>query len=105
MIQTDQLALLDPVATANVLQRVANERARQDDKWGQQDHDPIVWLAILGEEFGEASQESLRVLFDDDSRAAAKHFHHLIEELLQVAAVAVVAVEALERLYRPIIER
>lgn len=38
----------------DVLVEVANERMAQDEKWGPQHHSPMEWLAILGEEFGEA---------------------------------------------------
>lgn len=33
---------------------VQQERGRQERKWGAQHHTPFEWLAILGEEFGEA---------------------------------------------------
>ena len=32
------------------------ERARQDVKWGVQDHHPAVWALILGEEVGEVAE-------------------------------------------------
>jgi hypothetical protein len=36
---------------------VRAERARQDAKWGVQDHDPPTWSVILTEEGGEYGQE------------------------------------------------
>src|SRR5690242_2989099 len=69
---------------AGVLAEVRAERQRQDAKWGQQDFDPFHWLAVEGEELGEAN------------RAANEWWHthpeHLAEyrtEMIQVAAVAV----------------
>jgi hypothetical protein len=32
---------------------VDREMDRQEDKWGIQNHHDLVWLGILGEEFGE----------------------------------------------------
>ena len=48
-------------SSAPTLREVWRERERQDDKWGPQHHDPTVWLAILGEEFGEACQAAMRL--------------------------------------------
>ena len=39
--------------------RVERERAQQELKWGMQHHAPFTWLAILGEEVGEACQAAL----------------------------------------------
>ncbi len=35
------------------------ELEEQFEKWGEQNHEPFVWLAIVLEEFGEASQAIL----------------------------------------------
>lgn len=60
---------------------VNKERARQDRIWGEQNHDKIYWVAILGEEYGELCKALIE--------------HHktrtpiLIEtEIIHVAAVA-----------------
>ena len=37
-----------------ILQLVKDERVRQDLKWGPQHHRIADWLAIIGEEYGEA---------------------------------------------------
>lgn len=42
----------------SVLCDVAEERHRQDKKWGPQHHGPAAWLAILAEEVGEAAREA-----------------------------------------------
>ena len=69
-----------------VLSEVKSEREKQDLKWGVQDHDPLKWNAILGEEFGEVSKSIL----EDDS-------YNYRQELIQVAAVAIAAVECHDR--------
>ena len=40
-----------------VLDLVAQERFRQDDKWGPKHLDGATWLMILAEEVGEAADE------------------------------------------------
>jgi len=62
------------------------ERERQDTKWGVQNHSPLYWLAILGEEFGEAAKAAI------EGRIA-----YMRTELIHVAAVAVAAIESLDR--------
>lgn len=78
--------------TAPVLAEVLQERERQQAKWGQQDHDPAVWLMILGEEVGEVNNAALEHLMGNVPNLSAYR-----EELIQVAAVAVQAVENLDR--------
>lgn len=69
-----------------ILAQVEFERSRQNTKWGEQNHIPYKWLAILSEEVGEASKAAL-----DGSLS------HYRKEMIQVAAVAVAAIESLDR--------
>ena len=39
---------------------ISHERVRQNAKFGEQDHNPFIWMTILGEEFGEACQAALK---------------------------------------------
>ena len=70
----------------DVFAKVRSERIRQDRKWGEQNHTPMKWLAILGEEIGEANKAILE-----------NSLMRYNDELIQVAAVAVSAVESLAR--------
>ena len=86
------------MSTASVLIHIEAERHSQDAKWGQQNHSPIEWMAILSEEMGEASKEALEYHWQ------GKHYPKDPErlkryraELVQVAAVAVAAIESLDR--------
>jgi hypothetical protein len=79
------------MTTTDVLNDVEFERERQDAKWGEQNHDPFTWLAILGEEVGEANQAALKAVFSN------KPWRLYREELIQVAAVAVAMIECLDR--------
>ena len=67
------------------------ERKRQDDKWGVQDHDDPLWLAILTEEVGEAAQCICRAN-DGDAPAG-----DIDKEIVQVAAVALAWLECRKR--------
>lgn len=80
-----------PDAGVRVLLDVLRERAAQDAKWGEQNHDDFVWGGILGEEVGEACQAALHDRFGGD------HAGTLRDELVQVAAVAVQWIECLDR--------
>ena len=85
--------------TNNVLTEVGKERIRQEEKWGEQNHDPFTYLAILGEEVGESNQAALEAKFSNKTEATwdYKQLLNYREELIQVAAVAVAMVECLDR--------
>lgn len=57
-------------AHRDVMADVYMERARQEQMWGPQKHDPFVWLAILGEEVGEADAAALLDRFPAEEAAA-----------------------------------
>jgi len=83
--------------TKQILFEVAEERKRQDKKWGEQNHKPIEWCAILGEEVGEVNKcvvESKWAIDQDYEREQLQEYR---KELIQVAAVAVSMIESLER--------
>lgn len=65
-----------------ILNAIKLERNRQDDKWGEQFHHPIMWCAILGEEVGEVNKAALE-----------ENWEEYRKELIQVAAVAVAMLE------------
>lgn len=77
-----------------VLEEVKEERARQDEKWGEQNHHPAEWLMILGEEVGEANKAALEAHFNGVCYSDYR------KELVQVAAVAVAMIECLDRSLR-----
>lgn len=67
-----------------VNKQILKERARQNEKWGLQNHDNGRWLAILGEEFGEVCQAIQQGSLASKETDAS----NLYEELIHVAAVA-----------------
>lgn len=78
-----------------ILEEIRTERERQDKKWGEQNHHPMEWLAILGEEVGEANKAALEAHFSGYERTG--NLSDYREELIQVAAVAIAMVESLDR--------
>jgi len=69
-----------------IVKFIIAERARQDEKWGEQNHDIYKWLAILGEEVGEANKAALE-----------NDYSELMKELIQIGAVTIAMIESLER--------
>ena len=76
-----------------IIDEIIYERERQDQKWGEQDHDLATWCLILGEEVGEVNQAVLENRF-----ATGKYsIDDVKKELIQVAAVAVSMLESINR--------
>jgi NTP pyrophosphatase (non-canonical NTP hydrolase) len=73
------------------LQDILAERARQDAKWGKQNHDPFTYLAVLTEEVGELAQAALHTRFGGPKATGLR------EEAIHTAAVALAIVECLDR--------
>ena len=69
----------------SVLLELEKERAFQDRKWGEKNHQDLFWNAILGEEVGEVSRSII-----ENGKVSEK-------ELVQVAAVAVAWIECCRR--------
>jgi len=68
-----------------ILDEVKEHRDIQNRLWGEQNHVPHEWLAILVEEIGEVA------------KAIVEGTDNYRTELLQVAAVAVAAIESWDR--------
>ena len=85
--------------TGLTLNAIMAEGMKQDHKWGEQNHDPAVWLAILTEEVGELAQAILADRFDSgrDEKLHDSHHVSMETEAIQVAAVAAHFVEYLSR--------
>ncbi len=72
------------------IQDILAERCRQDEQWGEQNHSPELWLAVLMEEVGEFSEALLC------DRFGGTHTD-LRSELVQVAAVSLAMLECCDR--------
>ncbi|MEX2461291.1 MAG: MazG-like family protein [Paenibacillaceae bacterium] len=84
----------------SAIKSVIAERKRQDAKWGQQNHDPVYWLSILGEEVGELCQAVNETVFDNGPDERCKGgYRNMRMEAVQAAAVLIAFVECLDRRY------
>lgn len=90
----------------SILSEVQKEREKQNEKWGEQDHHPIEWIAILTEEVGEAAKEAVDWNFKNGLALASqyeinhtqrKRLENYRMELIQIAAVAVQMVDSLDK--------
>jgi len=73
------------------LEAILAERRRQDEKWGEQNHDPFTYAAVLMEEVGEFAQAALQARFGGPAA------ERLRDEAVHTAAVALAIVECLDR--------
>lgn len=93
-----------------IIADITAERARQDAKFGEQNHPPQDWLAILMEEVGEFARAHMEVYYhaapepgmSAEALASMKASfdakrRQVREELVQVAAVAVAMLESCDR--------
>lgn len=89
-----------------VLTEVSAERVRQNEKWGQQNHNPVEWVAILTEEVGEVAKEAADYAFRCGTEGLSsieadvllkERLESYRTECIQVAAVAVQMVEVIDR--------
>lgn len=87
--------LLAVKETNSVLSEVQEERRRQDAIWGEQNHTPIEWLPILGEEHGEVCKAVCEAYFS--GYESTGNWENYRTELIELAAVAVAMVECLDR--------
>lgn len=77
--------------TETILELVADERKRQNEKWGYPQHNTLPeWGIILEEEAGEVTKEINELHFRRNN-----DLDLLLSELIQLAAVAVSMVEHL----------
>ena len=84
---------------SEIFKAISNERDRQEQKWGEQNHSDLKWLAILMEEVGEVAQT---ILQREEKNHPTKSCNKLAfklrnEELEQVAAVCIAWMEKLAR--------
>ncbi len=77
----------------NFEELVRLERAKQEQKWDEQNHKPSIWLAILIEEVGEISSGIIATEWKPEMQKRKDIGH----EIVQVAAVCKAMYESMER--------
>jgi len=84
-----------------IFQEVANERVRQDEKWGADRNMPLLeWWAILSEEYGEVAHEVTDYHFETHKATRGVYLNLMRAELIQTAAVCVAMIEAIDAIDR-----
>ena len=78
----------------HIFKEIEKHRHEQDAKHGKNNHHPFVWLAILGEEVGEANKAALETEFGYPDNNGT--FDEYREELIQVASVAVAMIQNID---------
>ena len=73
------------------------ERRRQEEKFGEQNHDLPVWMLILGEEYGELQEAILESGPWKGIHPELGGYDNVLKEATHVAAVAVQILEYLQR--------
>jgi NTP pyrophosphatase (non-canonical NTP hydrolase) len=86
--------IVDPSAVT-AAKSIAEERDRQNAKWGVQNYTPEWWLAILMEEVGELAQAILETHFDNGTDLGG--IDNIRTEAVHSAAVAMALVECIDR--------
>ncbi len=69
------------------------ERDRQLQKWGEQNHNPYIYLAVLVEEVGELAQAILHTQFGGNHQGWVE----VRKEAVHCAAVGLAIIECLDR--------
>jgi len=72
----------------DIFNKVLEERQRQNDKYGDRDQHPCVWMTILTEELGEVAKEICDAGFDHE-----KLDSNYETELIQMISVGVAMLE------------
>jgi NTP pyrophosphatase (non-canonical NTP hydrolase) len=94
---------IDALKNDKALLRVLTERLHQEGKWGEQNHDPFIYLTILMEEVGELSEAALEAFTEPGDNPGANltrqsaAYCHMREEAVHTAAVALALLECLDR--------
>ncbi len=86
--------------TVAVLLEVEEERTRQNEKWGEQNHDHGQWLFIFMEELGEvckAETEAMAAANVAAWESVTLQRKQYRRELVQSAAVLVAMIESYDR--------
>lgn len=76
------------------LEKIKKERARQDLKWGEQNHHPLLWFSIIGEEYGEMCHAFNEYTFDMNVDLLGD----MQREAIQIAACCVAMLQCMDRM-------
>lgn len=81
----------------SICEELLDERHRQDEKWGEQNHSPEIYFAILSEEVGESAKEVVEARAAKSDAKRDLHLAKLRAELVQSGAVVIAMIQCLDR--------
>ena len=83
---------------SKAIEDVIKERERQDNHWGVNGHNSFIWLALIGEEYGELCTEVLENKFKITSNGEILRYlkERTRDEAVQLAAITVAFIEYLD---------
>ena len=84
--------LWQKIAQSEAISDVLLERDRQDIKWGEQNRQPLEWVSIIGEEYGEVCKETIELY---EQRSVSNKAYY--KELVHLAATVLAAIEDYRR--------
>ena len=76
-----------------IIEKVLEERTRQDEKWGKEDHTAQTWGMIIGEEYGEMCKAINEYGFNPTRRTEDE----IYTEAIQTMASCMAMLECIER--------
>lgn len=76
-----------------IIDDVLMERKRQDEKWGEQNHNAYVWASIIGEEYGEMCKAINEFGFNPMPETEQE----IYSEAIQTIASCMAMIECMER--------
>ena len=79
--------------TPKIIGDVMGERKRQDEKWGEQNHNAFVWACIIGEEYGEMCKAINEFSFNPTPKTE----QDIYNETIQTMASCMAMLECIER--------
>jgi hypothetical protein len=93
-VGTDESFVENLQRAASVRADIDDERNRQDAMFGEQNHHPAYWLALLGKQMGQLGAKVVDREWAADRDLADVNMR---EEAVQLAAVAVAMIECIDR--------
>lgn len=79
------------------LEAVMNERWRQHEKWGEQNHAPAAWATLIGEEYGELCEAINETVLKNADKPERGGIDRMRAEAVQLAALSMQFIEYIER--------
>jgi hypothetical protein len=78
-----------------VFEKIVEERTRQTERWGEDEHSPLCWTAILNKQLGAYADAALK--YEHADNPGYNEGAPLYRQAVHIAAVAIAILEQMER--------